>query len=56
MAIPRRYSNQLQNQEETYARREHNNEDQGGITPRSIRVDFPRFDGNDPSKWLYKVE
>jgi hypothetical protein len=25
------------------------------IITRSIRVEFPKFDGNDPSRWIYKA-
>ncbi|XP_042946164.1 uncharacterized protein LOC122279545 [Carya illinoinensis] len=28
----------------------------GDIQPRSVRIDFPTFDGDDPQGWLYKVK
>jgi hypothetical protein len=29
--------------------------DHGGITTRSVRVDFPKFDGCDPVGWIYRA-
>lgn len=26
------------------------------MTPRFVKIDFPRFDGSDPEGWLYLVE
>lgn len=28
----------------------------GGIQARSLRLDFPRFDGGDPSEWILKAQ
>lgn len=28
----------------------------GGIQARTIRLDFPRFDGGDPSEWILKAQ
>jgi hypothetical protein len=33
---------------------EQQDEDHGGITTRSVHVDFPKFDGCDPVGWTYK--
>jgi hypothetical protein len=29
--------------------------DHGGITTRSVRIDFPKFDGCDPVGWIYRA-
>ena len=31
-------------------------EGHGGIQARSLRLDFPRFDGGDPSEWILKEQ
>jgi hypothetical protein len=30
-------------------------DEQLAIITRSVRVEFPTFDGNDPSRWIYKA-
>jgi hypothetical protein len=30
-------------------------EDHGGIITRSVRINFPKFDGSDPVGWIYKA-
>ena len=30
-------------------------EDELAIITRLLRVEFPKFDGNDPSGWIYKA-
>ncbi|KAF5470266.1 hypothetical protein F2P56_010790, partial [Juglans regia] len=36
-------------------RREEHQEPGGEIIPRSVRIDFPSFRGEDPTSWLYKA-
>ena len=31
-------------------------EGHGGIQARSLRLDFPHFDGGDPSEWILKAQ
>jgi hypothetical protein len=28
----------------------------GGINPRSVNLDFPKFDGTDPNNWVLKAQ
>jgi hypothetical protein len=30
--------------------------DGGGINPRSVNLDFPKFDGSDPTNWVLKAQ
>jgi hypothetical protein len=30
-------------------------EDNGGIQTRAVRLDFPKFHGEDPSGWVYRA-
>lgn len=40
-----------------YLSRSHQENEKGtGIQSRTIRLEFPRFDGTDPSRWIYKAE
>lgn len=32
-----------------------NSDPGGGVHLRSVKLDFPKFDGNDPSGWLYRA-
>jgi hypothetical protein len=50
------FRSRLHNFDNVHARMEQNVEDSSDIIPRSVRIDFPRFDGNDPTDWLYRVE
>lgn len=31
-------------------------EDNGGIQTRAVRLDFPKFNGEDPSGWVYRAD
>jgi len=46
----------LKKEERTFGRRY--GEDQWEINqqPRPARLDFPKFDGDNPTRWIYKVE
>jgi hypothetical protein len=35
---------------------DHHSEEQLAIITRSVRIDFPTFDGIDPSGWIYKSQ
>jgi hypothetical protein len=50
------YHSRLHNFDDMHAGQEQNMEDFSGMNPRSVRIDFPRFDGNEPAEWLYRVE
>lgn len=36
-------------------RRKEHHESGGEMMPRSVRIDFPSFEGEDPTRWLYKA-
>lgn len=38
-----------------YNNNNNNHYEAEGFHPRSVRLDFPRFDGEDPARWLYKA-
>ena len=42
-------------QDDRVARCEHQTKDQLAIITRSVRIDFPKFDGFDPLGWIYKA-
>lgn len=31
-------------------------EDNGGIQTRAVRLDFPKFNGEDPNEWVYRAD
>lgn len=31
-------------------------DENGGIQTRSLRLDFPKFDGTDPDEWIQKAQ
>jgi hypothetical protein len=41
--------------EERNAMFDQEGEDHDGIITRSVRIDFPKFDGSDPVGWIYKA-
>ena len=42
-------------QDDKVARGEHQVEDQLAIITRSVKIDFPKFDGSNPSGWINKA-
>lgn len=44
-----------QNQGEQPTHGQHNNHEVGGFQMRSVQLEFPRFDGEDPTNWLYRA-
>jgi hypothetical protein len=50
------FRSRLHNFDNVHARMEQNVEDSSDIILRSVRIDFPQFDGNDPTDWLYRVK
>lgn len=52
-------NNQNSGEGSFYAKGQYNNplfEGNGGIHARSLRLDFPKFNGADPMEWILKAE